>query len=244
MSERVSCGIFVAWLCAVDDLGDECQALAAADKGIRLIARLPETVKSPGLTGDWEARLRRIHGREATVIHPPIDVTAFRPTDSRSGRFLVVARLRPYKRLDLAIAAAERIGAGLDVVYMQPKEGRTSWYCGFGMFADTQNYYHAHAYADSWTSTKAAEFLLNYYAYGHTNTAVDLSSKLAAGTSYVVALRPGALAYFEAVRWPPRLYYSIGFLRSGRRDGWPWENAGRLRQAQATGGKIFPSETV
>ncbi len=66
-------------------------------------------------------------------------------------------------------------GAGLDVVYMQPKEGRTSWYCGFGMFADTQNYYHAHAYADSWTSTKAAEFLLNYYAYGHTNTAVDLS---------------------------------------------------------------------
>ena len=67
-------------------------------------------------------------------------------------------------------------GAGFDVVYMQPKEGRTSWYCGFGLFADTQNYHHAHSYVDSWTSVKAAEFLLNYYAYGHANTAVDLSS--------------------------------------------------------------------
>jgi spermidine/putrescine transport system substrate-binding protein len=66
-------------------------------------------------------------------------------------------------------------GANIDVVYMQPKEGRTSWYCGFGLFADTENYFHAHEYVDSWTSTKAAEFLLNYYAYGHTNTAVDLS---------------------------------------------------------------------
>lgn len=66
-------------------------------------------------------------------------------------------------------------GAGFDVVYSEPKEGRTSWYCGFGMFADTQNYHHAHAYADSWISTKAAEFLLNYYAYGHTNTDVDLA---------------------------------------------------------------------
>lgn len=66
-------------------------------------------------------------------------------------------------------------GAGFDVVYMEPKEGRTSWYCGFGMFAETQNYHHAHAYVDSWNSVKAAEFLLNYYAYGHTNQAVDLA---------------------------------------------------------------------
>jgi spermidine/putrescine-binding protein len=65
-------------------------------------------------------------------------------------------------------------GAGFDVVYMEPKEGRTSWYCGFGLFADSQNYHHAHAYVDSWTSVKAAEFLLNYYAYGHSNQAVDL----------------------------------------------------------------------
>ena len=64
---------------------------------------------------------------------------------------------------------------GFDVVYMEPKEGRTSWYCGFGLAKDSANYHHAHAYVDSWTSTKAAEFLLNYYYYGHTNTGLDLS---------------------------------------------------------------------
>jgi spermidine/putrescine transport system substrate-binding protein len=65
--------------------------------------------------------------------------------------------------------------AGLDVVYMNPKEGRITWSCGMGLFADTQNYHHAHAYVDSWSSTKAAEFLLGTYYYGHANTNVDLS---------------------------------------------------------------------
>jgi spermidine/putrescine transport system substrate-binding protein len=65
--------------------------------------------------------------------------------------------------------------AGMDVVYMEPKEGRISWTCGLGLFKDSQNYYHAHAYADSWSSTKAAEFLEAYYYYGHANTSVDLS---------------------------------------------------------------------
>jgi spermidine/putrescine transport system substrate-binding protein len=67
-------------------------------------------------------------------------------------------------------------GANLDVVYMDPKEGRTSWYCGFGLFSDTKNYLHAHEYVESWTNTQAAEFLLNFYGYGHSNTAVDLAN--------------------------------------------------------------------
>jgi spermidine/putrescine transport system substrate-binding protein len=65
--------------------------------------------------------------------------------------------------------------AGMDVVYMQPKEGRISWSCGLGLFADTANYHHAHAYADSWSTTKAALFLESYYYYGHANTTLDLS---------------------------------------------------------------------
>jgi spermidine/putrescine transport system substrate-binding protein len=67
------------------------------------------------------------------------------------------------------------LAAGMDVTYMQPKEGRITWSCGFGLFNDTANYYHAHAYVDSWSSTKAAEFLLAYYYYGHANTKADLS---------------------------------------------------------------------
>jgi spermidine/putrescine-binding protein len=62
-----------------------------------------------------------------------------------------------------------------DTVYMEPKEGRTSWYCGFALFADTENYYHAHEYVNAWASPQAAEWLLSNYGYGHTNTALDLA---------------------------------------------------------------------
>ena len=65
-------------------------------------------------------------------------------------------------------------GAGLDVEYMNPKEGRITWSCGLGLFGDSQNYYHAHDYADSWSSSKAAQFLVGSYYYGHANTNIDL----------------------------------------------------------------------
>ena len=67
-------------------------------------------------------------------------------------------------------------GKGVDAVYMNPSEGRTSWYCGFALFSGTENYYHAHEYVNSWLSTGSAEWLINNYAYGHTNTAVDLGT--------------------------------------------------------------------
>ena len=50
------------------------------------------------------------------MVHPPIDTNRFEPTDERSGRFLVVSRLRRHKRIDLAIAAATRFGWPLDVI--------------------------------------------------------------------------------------------------------------------------------
>ncbi len=61
-------------------------------------------------------RIRRTYGRTARVIHPPIDCDAFRPSNERSGRFLIVARLRPHKRVDLAIGAANELGLPLDVI--------------------------------------------------------------------------------------------------------------------------------
>ncbi len=77
--------------------------------------------------------------------------------------------------------------AGMNYRYMEPKEGRISWVCGLGLMADTENYYHAHEYVDSWASSGAAEFLLAYYYYGHTNTDVDLSA-LPAGVVEALSL--------------------------------------------------------
>ena len=61
-------------------------------------------------------RIRAHYGREARVIHPPIDTNAITPSRQRSGRFLIVARLRPHKSIDVAIAAANLARLPLDVI--------------------------------------------------------------------------------------------------------------------------------
>lgn len=61
-------------------------------------------------------RIREAYGRQAEVIFPPIETAAFSPSAERSGRFLLVARLRRHKRIDLAIAAARRLGIPLDII--------------------------------------------------------------------------------------------------------------------------------
>jgi spermidine/putrescine-binding protein len=85
----------------------------------------------------------------------------------------------------------------MNAVYMQPKEGRIHWSCGLGLLADSQNYYHAHDYANTWSSAATASFLENFYYYGHANTSVDLKS-LPAGV--VKALN---LDNLEAALSPP-----------------------------------------
>ena len=67
-------------------------------------------------------------------------------------------------------------GKKIPSVYMNPVEGRTAWYCGFGLFSGTKNYYHAHDYVNAWISAQSGEWLVNNYAYGSLNTAIDLTA--------------------------------------------------------------------
>ncbi len=67
-------------------------------------------------------RIRSAYGRDATVVYPPVDTAAFAPDPARSGRFLVVARLRRHKRIDLAVEAATRYDWPLDVIGEGPDE--------------------------------------------------------------------------------------------------------------------------
>ena len=59
------------------------------------------------ISGVVQERIRRIYGRESLVIHPPVDTQRFTPDPSVSigSYFLIVSRLIPYKRVDLAIDA-------------------------------------------------------------------------------------------------------------------------------------------
>jgi glycosyltransferase involved in cell wall biosynthesis len=52
-----------------------------------------------------QARIRSIYGRESVVIHPPVDTQRFTPDSSVpvGDYYLIVSRLIPYKRIDLAV---------------------------------------------------------------------------------------------------------------------------------------------
>ncbi|PIT98182.1 MAG: glycosyltransferase family 4 protein [Candidatus Andersenbacteria bacterium CG10_big_fil_rev_8_21_14_0_10_54_11] len=67
-------------------------------------------------------RIRKYYGREAEVIPPPVDVDSFTVCHDNSGYYLVVSRLVPYKRIDLAIAACERMERPLKIVGQGPEE--------------------------------------------------------------------------------------------------------------------------
>ncbi|MFZ1059004.1 MAG: glycosyltransferase [Candidatus Rokuibacteriota bacterium] len=69
-------------------------------------------------------RIARCYGRDAEVIHPPVDVQRFRLSEEAGEFYLVVSALAPYKRVDLAVEAANRLGVRLVVVGSGPEERR------------------------------------------------------------------------------------------------------------------------
>lgn len=72
------------------------------------------------------ARIERIYGREARVVYPPIDVSSFRPARlaQPDRAYLIVSRLVPHKRVDLAIEAVTATGDPLTVIGEGRDRGR------------------------------------------------------------------------------------------------------------------------
>jgi glycosyltransferase involved in cell wall biosynthesis len=67
-------------------------------------------------------RIKKYYGRESIVIPPPINVESFNVSQNSGDYFLIVSRLVPYKRIDLAIDACEKLGVPLKVVGTGPEE--------------------------------------------------------------------------------------------------------------------------
>ncbi|KMP11494.1 hypothetical protein UR09_03220 [Candidatus Nitromaritima sp. SCGC AAA799-A02] len=58
-----------------------------------------------------QSRIRKHYNREATVIHPPVDTGMFAPGEEEAGDyFLIVSAFAPYKRVDLAVEAFNKLG--------------------------------------------------------------------------------------------------------------------------------------
>jgi glycosyltransferase involved in cell wall biosynthesis len=91
-----------------------------------------------------QERIQRIYGRESVVIHPPVDTSYFTPDPMLNSGvkfgdyYLIVSRLIPYKRIDLAVEAFRQlpneklivVGEGRDFDVLQASAGANVTFLG------------------------------------------------------------------------------------------------------------------
>jgi glycosyltransferase involved in cell wall biosynthesis len=76
---------------------------AAADRVDALVA----------ISEEVQVRIERFYRRKSAIIHPPVHTERFAPADRHDDYFLIVSRLIPYKRIDLAVRAFNDLGLPL-----------------------------------------------------------------------------------------------------------------------------------
>jgi len=83
------------------------------------------------------ARIRKHYRREATVIHPPVDVDSSYLSSRIDDYYLFVGQLVDYKRADIAVTACNRLGRRLRIVgegdqysRLRQMAGPTITFCG------------------------------------------------------------------------------------------------------------------
>ncbi|MCS6830618.1 MAG: glycosyltransferase [Armatimonadota bacterium] len=86
-----------------------------------------------------QERIWRFYGREARIIYPPVDTALYRAVSpqEKENYYLVLSRLLPYKRIDVAIAAFNRLrlplvvaGEGRDEPRLRQMAGPTVRFTG------------------------------------------------------------------------------------------------------------------
>ena len=71
------------------------------------------------------SRIRRYYNRDAAVIYPPVDTEFYSPDSTKPEAFLlIVSALVPYKRIDVAIEAAQLAGVPLRIAGTGPERER------------------------------------------------------------------------------------------------------------------------
>ncbi len=68
------------------------------------------------ISGEVARRIRKFYRRPSLILHPPVEVERFQPSSGDGDYFLIVSRLVPYKRIDLAIEAFNRLRLPLVIV--------------------------------------------------------------------------------------------------------------------------------
>jgi len=68
------------------------------------------------ISREVQGRIAAFYGREAPIIYPPVDTARFGLGEGSGDYFLVISRLIPYKRIDLAIEAANHLRLPLKII--------------------------------------------------------------------------------------------------------------------------------
>ena len=66
-------------------------------------------------SSEVQKRIKKYYGKASTVVYPPVDVNRFTPARTRDDFYVALGRQVPYKRVDLAVAAATKLGRPLKV---------------------------------------------------------------------------------------------------------------------------------
>lgn len=61
-------------------------------------------------------RIEKFYRRQATVIHPPVEVSRFRITEGPKDYYLCAGQITPYKKIELAVAACTQLCLPLVVI--------------------------------------------------------------------------------------------------------------------------------
>jgi glycosyltransferase involved in cell wall biosynthesis len=89
------------------------------------------------ISREVQTRIRQHYGRDSTIIYPPVETDRFHPTDAGDDYYLIVSRLIPYKRIDLAVQAFNQLelplaiaGDGRDRKALEALAGSTITFLG------------------------------------------------------------------------------------------------------------------
>jgi len=76
-----------------------------------------------------QARLRAYFGRESNIVYPPVDTSRFSPGEV-GDHYLIVSELMAHKRIDIAVAAFNRLRLPLVIIGDGPEAGRLTQAAG------------------------------------------------------------------------------------------------------------------
>lgn len=93
-------------------------------------------------------RIKKVYGRDADVIYPPVDVERFTLQETKEDFYFTASRMVPYKRIDLIVEAFSQmpdkklvvIGDGSEMTKIKSKAGKNIEILGYQPDAVMQDY--------------------------------------------------------------------------------------------------------